>query len=206
MKIAVLGATGRAGRLVVDEALARGWGVRALARDPAKVAPRERLEVVRGEAKDAAAVDALVQGCDAVVSALGVVKGGPFDVCSEGTKNVLAAMKKHGVRRYVVVGGAASCAPGESKPLPGKLMRVAMGAFVGPLVRDKERELELLHASDVDWTVARPPVLKDGPKKGARTDPRGPPSLSLQYADLAAFVVDEIEARGFVRAAPYVSN
>jgi putative NADH-flavin reductase len=122
MKIAVLGATGRTGRLVIEEALARGWDVRALARDPARLGPANpHLIVVKGEAGSAADVVSVVEGCDAVVSALGIVKGGRADICTAGTRNALAAMQQHGVRRYLVVGGAGSRAPREDKPRSGKL-------------------------------------------------------------------------------------
>lgn len=203
--LAVLGATGRAGRLVVEEALARGWRVRAIARDPSKLPAREGLEVVKGEVTNAADVVELVKGCDAVVSALGIVKGGRGDICSTGTTNALAAMKQHGVKRYVVVGGAGSRAPGENKPLSGKLINVAMKAFMGDIVRDKEKELALLATSDVDWTVVRPPVIADGDKVPVRVGDRAPPAMKVPYAALAAFIVDEVEARRHVRKAPYVS-
>ena len=206
MKIAVLGATGRAGRLIVEEALARGWEVRALARDPAKVTTKhERLAVVKGEATNAADVAEVAAGCDAIVSALGIVKGGPTDVCSAGTKNALAAMKQHGIRRYVVVGGAGAKAPGEDKPLSGKLINAAMKAFMGDIVKDKERELEVLAASDIDWTVLRAPMLQDGAKVPVRFGERGPPGMKLPYPALAAGIVDEVETKRYVRKAPYVS-
>ena len=201
-----MGATGRSGRLILDEAVTRCFQVRALARDPSRIAHKKELvTVVRGEATDPAAVDELVSGCDAVVSALGIVKGGRTDVCSKGTENALAAMRKHGVRRYVVIGGAGSAMPGEVKPLPGKLIHAIMGVFMGALLRDKERELELLSASDLDWTVARPPLIGNGPKVPVRTDARFPKSGKISYASLAAFVVEEVEARRHVRSAPYVA-
>lgn len=203
--LAVLGATGRAGRLVVEEALARGWRVRAIARDPAKLPAREGLEVVKGEVTSASDVLALVTGCDAVVSALGIVKGGRGDICSTGTTHALAAMKQLGIKRYVVVGGAGSQAPGENKPLSGKLINVAMKAFMGDIVRDKEKELALLAQSDVEWTVVRPPMIVEGPKGPVRVGEKGPPAMKVSYASLAAFLVDEVEAKRHVRAAPYIS-
>jgi hypothetical protein len=75
---------------------------------------------------------------------------------------------------------------------------------MGDNVRDKEAELALLATSDVDWTVVRPPLLDDGPKVGARVGARGPPSMKLSFAGVAAFVVDEVEARRHVRQAPYI--
>ncbi len=203
--LAVLGATGRAGRLVVEEALVRGWRVRAIARDPTKLAARDGLEVVKGEVTNASDVVALVKGCDAVVSALGIVKGGRGDVCSTGTTHALAAMKQLGVKRYVVVGGAGSQAPGENKPLSGKLINVAMKALLGDIVRDKEKELALLATSDADWTVVRPPMIVDGPKVPVRVGERAPPAMKVSYAALAAFIVDEVEAKRYVRQAPYIS-
>ena len=116
LRLAVLGATGRTGRRLVEYALADGHAVRALARDPAALdaLAHPRLDVRGGDATDAAAVDALVAGCDAVVTALG---GGtladPGRARSDGVRHAAAAMARHGVARLVgVAGGGILDLPG----------------------------------------------------------------------------------------------
>ena len=104
MRILVIGATGGSGREIVKQALERGHDVVALARNPSKVkVQHERLRVVQGDVMDAASVDAAMEGCDAVVCALGHKRWlGPSKILSEGTRNIVRAMEKHGVKRLVV--------------------------------------------------------------------------------------------------------
>jgi putative NADH-flavin reductase len=104
MKVAVFGATRGVGRAVVDQALACGHAVTALARDPAKLAvAHPNLAVVHGDVLDPAAVAQVVGSADAVFVSLGSTSGNPDDVVSRGTQNVVAAMQAVGVRRLIVV-------------------------------------------------------------------------------------------------------
>src|SRR5262249_39202139 len=104
MRIAVFGATGATGRQVVDQALEAGHEVTALVRSPASLGVRHpRLEVVTGDVKQPQAVEAVVRGQDAVISALGTNQRGPVSVCGDGVRAILAAMARHAVRRLVVV-------------------------------------------------------------------------------------------------------
>ena len=89
MKLAVLGATGRTGRLIVEKALAAGHHVRVLVRSPAKLALQSaQLEVLTGDPTDAAAVALLVKDRDAVISALGP-GAERVDVCSTATRHAI---------------------------------------------------------------------------------------------------------------------
>src|SRR5512147_3139820 len=103
MRILIVGATGGTGRELVEQALERGHEVTAFARRPEAVAVRhERLRVARGDVMDAASVAAAVAGQEAVLSALGHKRWlYPTRILSQGTANVLDAMAKQGVRRFV---------------------------------------------------------------------------------------------------------
>jgi len=105
MNVTVFGATGGVGSKVVDELRKNGHAVTAYVRNPSKVPASwgDTVKVVTGELSDAAAVERAVQSADAVVSALGPsmdrkAKGLPL---VEGTRNIVTAMQKHGVKRYV---------------------------------------------------------------------------------------------------------
>lgn len=204
MKVAVLGAAGRTGRLVIAEATARGHEVKALVRSRAQLASEERCSVVEGDARDAAAVRRVIEGCDAVVSALGPTSGPP-DVCSTATKNVLVAMRELGVRRYIVISGAGLDFPGDRKDLPGRIVSKIIRLLSPAIVADKDRELALLQASDVEWILARPPRLVDGPARGFRVSHDRALASKVRRADLAAFLVSQLESRENVRRAPFVT-
>ncbi|MFW6317495.1 MAG: NAD(P)-dependent oxidoreductase [Halorubrum sp.] len=116
MRILVLGATGRTGRPLVEQALERGHEVVAFARDPASlpttIRDDERVTVVAGDATDGDAVDRAVAGdgrsVDAVISVLGQTAEGPDDLLTAAGRHALAAMDRHGVERFVTLVGAGS--------------------------------------------------------------------------------------------------
>ncbi len=142
--IAVTGATGFVGSAVLNEALAQGHQVKALARR--EQAPRAGVEWVRGDLGDTGALAALVAGADAVVHVAGLTNTpdpAQFEVANvTGTANVIAAMVQADVRRLVLVSSLAAREPKLS----------AYGA-------SKARAETLVEASGLDWTMVRPPAV-----------------------------------------------
>jgi putative NADH-flavin reductase len=209
MKIAVIGGTGRTGMPLVEELLRRGHEVTVLARTPAKLgALADRVTVVTGTSTDAAALDQLLAaGVDAVVSTLGPSKG-QADVCSRTAGPLIAAMHAHGVRRYVGVSGAGMDVPGDQKGGRDKAISFLIQKVGGAIAADKRREYELFADSDIDFSLARPPRLLDGPATGRYVSDAHTPgrSSSIKRADLAAFLADTVEQGTYVRQAPFVSG
>ena len=203
MRVALLGGTGRTGKLVAPLLVERGHEVRALTRG-GDVPGGDTIEQVRGEATNAANVASLVQGCDAVIATLASTNSDP--VCSQAASAVIEAAQHGGPGRYIAISGAGVDAEGDQKGVPDKLIGLVMKVVVGGMLRDRQRELEMLQVSPLDWTLARPPRLTDGEAKGYRTSLERPPSTAITRADLAAFLVDQLETTEFVRRAPFVSN
>ncbi len=168
MRITVFGATGGIGTEFVRQALGGGHEVLAVVRDPARLAvpPEARLTVFKAELATPDDVVPAVEATDAVVSALGPRPGDRAGILATGARVQLAAMAQTGVRRLVVVSAAgAFVEPGDgavtrfvAKPLLGRLLR---DAFTD--VRAMEAEVR---ASGVDWTIVRPPMLRDRPGTG----------------------------------------
>lgn len=142
--LAITGATGFVGSAVLNEALAQGHQVRALARRDQ--APRAGIEWVRGDLADGGALAALVAGVDAVIHVAGLTNTpdpAEFETANvTGTANVLAAMKDAGLKRLVFVSSLAARMPALS----------AYGA-------SKARAEALVEASGLDWTTVRPPAV-----------------------------------------------
>ena len=206
MKIAMLGASGATGYAFLPLALAAGHDVRALVRDPGKLRGEERIAVVAGDARDRASVREVVGGAEAVVSTLGPR---PEDraVCSKATENVLAAMSEHGVRRYVLVSGGAINMPGDKKTLGDRLFDVFVRRMERGGVQDKQRELEMLLQSSVDWTAVRVPRLIEGAEGGrVQISLERLPSKSLRRADLARFLLRQLDDSSFLRKAPFLGS
>jgi putative NADH-flavin reductase len=164
MKIAVLGATGRTGRHVLDQALSDGHSITAVVRAPSKLADidRDQLRVVVADIMDPAAIEPHLTGHDAVISALGPAESGPSNVCANAAVSITTAMESGGVRRLVVISAAGPYTEGDGiftrtlvKPLLRRMLRHPFADMV--------RMEELITRSNVDWTVMRPPMLTDKP-------------------------------------------
>jgi len=203
--LAVLGATGATGRHVVDAALRRGHEVTALVRRPGSFSPAERLsEVVWTDLSDEATLASALTGANAVISTLGGAAKGPTTVCADGIRSAVTAMDQAGVSRLVVVS-----AHGVAESHDRSLYSLAVWAGVANRMRDKETMESLITASNLDWTIVRPPALNDTPAIGryqVATDLPIHVWTSIGRADLAGFLVRETEESQFVGAFPRIAR
>jgi uncharacterized protein YbjT (DUF2867 family) len=207
-RILVVGATGGTGRQLVAQALERGYEVTALARDPSRLAvTHPQLTVVRGDVLDFASLAAAVRGQDAVLSALGHNRYYSLArILSDGTRNLLRAMAAHGVRRFVC---ETSLGIGDSAGRMGLAYTLFTLPVVLPLYFwDKARQERAIAASDAEWTIVRPGGLTNDAPRGTWRHGRGLGSflatVRISRADVAAFMLDQLESDAYLRAAPGV--
>lgn len=209
MHIGVFGATGGLGRHVVAQAIEAGHTVRALARSPEKLQTRsDRLVAIRGDIENAAAVREVVDGCTAVISALGFTRGQTPEVFGRGMRQVVDAMNGAGVRRLISVSGAGLDLPGDEQSLGRSALILLLKLLAGKVLRGKALEWEVIRSSDLDWTLVRPGRLVEGPGKGRVVAhlTRAAGSASVAYADVAAFMLAEVDRTEHLRQAPIVSG
>lgn len=208
MNVAVIGATGRTGRPLVGELLRRGHTVTALARDPARLAELgERIRVVAGTSANPAALDDLLTDTDAVVSALGP-NAKEATLHTDTAHALIEAFARHGVTRFIGVSGAGIDVPGDQKSPRDKAISWMVKKIGGPVAADKQTEYAAYAASDLDWTLVRPPRLVDGPPTGriyhhAHTPGR---ASSLRRADLAVMLADVLDQHLYSQQAPFVAH
>ena len=204
--IAVIGATGRTGRPLVQDLLDRGATVRVLVRDPSKLGNLvDRVAVVTGASTDPAALTELVQGADTVVSALGPTNR-ESTLQTDTARALLPVISAAGVRRFVGVSGAGIDIPGDQKGTRDKIISFMIQKLGGAVAKDKATEYQVFAGSDIDWTLVRPPRLTDGPATGKiQHDAHRPgKSTSITRADLANFVADVAMNGSYSRQAPFV--
>ncbi len=202
MRILVIGAAGRTGKQVVEQALGHGHDVRAFIRATALDLDHDRLEVVTGDVLEFEDVEPAVRGVDAVVFAVGSGGGREVTVYSQGIANVLHAMATHRVDKLVAISAAGAFARKDPRISLG--FRLMMSTVLKPVYDDMERMEQRIAASGVDWTIIRPVGLTDGPLTGAyRVSLDGsllPKAVRVSRADVAALVLKAVETRAYSRS------
>lgn len=198
MKVALVGASGNAGSRLLKELVSRGHEVTAIARNTDKIENLSGVTAVKADASDAVALAEAIKGHDVAISSL------KFAESDAGT--LIAAARKAGVGRYIVVGGAASL------KAPGTDQRIIDGgqipeAFM-PEIRAGANFLDRLkqEPEGLDWTFVSPSMVF-GPGERSGKFRLGTEELlvaedgksHISYEDYAVAVVDEIEAPKHLR-------
>jgi nucleoside-diphosphate-sugar epimerase len=157
MKILVLGATGGTGRLIVRDALAKGHSVVALVRSKATAPDLPGADVVEGDARNEAAILRALNGCDAVVSALGtgITPFREVTLLSVATPALVAAMTRSGVRRLVCI---TALGVGDSRGHGGFFFdRLFLPLLLSNAYKDKERQEGAIRATHSIGSSCAPP-------------------------------------------------
>jgi biliverdin reductase / flavin reductase len=206
VKVVIFGATGGTGRIMVRKALGRGHEVTAAARKPSAVAQEhERLKVVEADVMKPATLDAALGGQDAAIASISVKSGlregrKPTTLFSEGTRNVIAAMKRQGVRRLVCLSSGAVD--------PDPALGIVYGRIIRPLVfgemyADMGRMEREVRKSGLEWVIVRPSALTDDPAQhryvlGVDRIPRG---WRVAREDVAELILDQLQDDRYLRRA-----
>ncbi len=194
MKIAIIGATGLVGTKVLSESLDRGHEVTAIVRNPDNLPTHPKLRAAKGDATRPAELASLVAGHDAVISAFNPGR----DESGTGAGSIIEAVKRSGVQRLLVVGGAGSL-----EVVPGKRLidqpdfpaQWKDGALKTAAFLD-----ELRGEAELDWVFVSPAaMLAPGARTGTYrvggdqllTDSDGQSRISLE--DYAVAMLDEVE-------------
>jgi uncharacterized protein YbjT (DUF2867 family) len=207
MKILVLGATGGTGRLIVRDALAKGHSVVALVRSKATAPDLPGADVVEGDARNEAAILRALNGCDAVVSALGtgITPFREVTLLSVATPALVAAMTRSGVRRLVCI---TALGVGDSRGHGGFFFdRLFLPLLLSNAYKDKERQEGAIRASSLDWVIVRPAALNDESPRGsvrAFTDLADVHGGKIARADVARFVVEQLTTDTWLRRTPLI--
>jgi putative NADH-flavin reductase len=208
MKLTVFAATGGIGRQIVEQALAAGHDVTAVARNPKDLPAAVRTARADLSAADPATVESAVDGADAVLSGLGRRSPSDAGIAWRGTQAIVSAMNAAGVRRVVVVSAApvaTLASPGRPNPPrrdpgDGLVVRSVLAPLLKAMLKEAYRDLALmedvLRDSGLDWTVVRPPRLIDKPMTGQYRTTYGQNlrrGLSISRADVAHLMLQTLD-------------
>ena len=204
MNVLVFGASGKTGREVVRQALARGFTVSAFVRDTARLPlAHANLRLVKGEITDPKAVARAIEGHTCVISTLGV--GLPLrhdPIVIEGVRTIARASEHASVERLLYM---SFIGVRESRDAAGFLLKQLAGTVLRHEVADHEAKEAAVAESFVDWTIVRPPKLTNGRltasyRVGADIEARSPLPM-MSRADVADFMLRQLSDQSFIRKA-----
>lgn len=199
MRLLIVGATGRTGQQVTAQALKRGHGVTVLVRRASLSQWEEgqtaNLRVVVADPCNTEELSPVLAGQDAVISCLGHRPGGNPWLVRDAARAMLGAMQKMGVKRYLTISGALLF------PSYNPLI-LLLKTIMAERLEDARAMESAISAADVDWTVVRPPHLREGDsRKGYRIKTGARPRITwgLQFRDLAECLLDLAEEQTYLR-------
>lgn len=215
MRLFVTGANGQVGKLVVQEALAKGHSVVAMVRPSAKVSFPPSVTLANRLIGREGSLEKLA-GCDAVLSCLGMKRtnpGNPWskltcepDFTSTSAAAIIDAMQTYGVKRVIAISAAGV---GDSAPQMNLLMKLLVATSkIGVAYRDLARMEEAYAHSGLDWMCVRPTRLINGPKTGNVEIVRAFTSgAAIARADVAAWMVEQVTSPlPFMNRRPQIST
>jgi putative NADH-flavin reductase len=211
MKLTIFGASGATGTCLVTQALDAGHEVMAVVRDPARstVPAQARLHVVTADVMNPASISPAMAESDAVITAIGPRGTGPSTLRQDSTRSIMQAMGLAATRRLLFVSGSIVTDRGDSPYLRYLIKPVARRTFLRHVTSDFIATEAEIHASDLDWTIVRPPALTRKPARGAwraATDRNLPRCFSITCADLAASMLSALAGPATIHRHVCVAN
>lgn len=209
MRLLVIGGTGGTGQEIVRQAIADGHEVHALVRSSEKartVLPGARL--FEGDARDQAGIGRALEGCDAVICALGTPMSPLREVTllSEASTALVAAMRLEKIRRLVCITGVGA---GDSKGHGGFFYDwILQPLMLRKVYQDKDRQEKIIMASELDWVIVRPTILNDKAATGkllATIDLASVHGGTISRADVARFVIGQTASDRWLKKSPLIT-
>ena len=206
MKLVIFGSTGNIGHQLVEQSLEQGHAVTAFARNPAKLEiDHPNLTVVQGDVLDSALVEKAVAEQDAVLCSLG--SGAKGAIRTEGTRNIVKAMEKSGVSRFICL---STLGIGNSRAnLNFFWKHIMFGFLLRQAYADHASQEDYVMKSRLDWTIVRPGGFTDGNRTGVYR--HGFPSTDnkikgkISRADVADFMLKQLTDQTYLHETPGLS-
>jgi putative NADH-flavin reductase len=197
MKLFILGATGKTGGVLVADAVPRGHRVTTFGRSAFSGPYKAQVLNLEGNPMNEAELAEALPGNDAVLSVLGTRGLGATSVLVDSSRATIAAMSQAGVRRLVILSSALLDSH------IGLINRIVSRTILRHFASDQRAMEQLVMASDLEWTVLRPPRMTDSAPDGQSTAMLGEPpdssGMTITKEEVARVMLDTVENRRYVR-------
>lgn len=206
MKITIIGASKGIGKEVLTQALEKQHDVTVLARSPEKIqTSHPKLRVVQGDFLDLKSLKESAEGAEVVIISVGAIPGRkPVELFSKGTRHLLQALKETANQPLIIA--VTGIGAGDSKGHGGFFYdKIFNPLLLKKIYEDKDRQEALLASEYENWIIVRPGMLTNGKLSGsyrALTDLSGVHGGKISRADVAHFVLEQIENPTFKKQSP----
>ena len=208
MKLVIFGSTGSVGSQVVEQAIEQGHTITAFVRNPDKLnVQHPNLNIFTGDVMNPAAVERAVIGHEAAICILGSGKKLSGNVRSQGTKNVIQALEKAGIKRFIC---QSTLGAGDSwDNLDFYWKYIMFGFILRKVFADHQIQEEYVRQSDLDWTIIRPAAFIEGSRTGkyrhgfSASDRTS--SLTISRPDVADFILKQLSDTTYLGKAASLS-
>ena len=206
MKVLVIGAAGKTGRAVVEQAMAAGHQVTAFVHKADEYQVSD-VRVIEGDATLSADIDAAVIGQDAVLDTIGGKT--PYKTTtleSSAASTIIASMQQNGVRRLVVT---SMIGEGDSKANAPFYERLLVSTLLRGANKDKAAMESAVESSNLDWVILRPAILTDDPAEGnvrVFDTETGEKAHKITRADLASFMIAQLSNDEYLHQSVTIAN
>jgi len=208
MNLLIFGSTDSVGRLLVQQALEEGHNVTAFTRNPAKLDIKHKnLRVVQGDVMDLVSVESAMKDQDAVLAALGSPPLRKNKVRSEGNRQIIRAMEKAGVRRFVTL---STLGAGDSREMLPLKYKILFGTILRKAFLAHEDQENYVKQSRLDWIIVRPGAYTNGVRtaKYRHGFPNTDKTIKakISRADVSDFMLKQLTDNTYLRKTPGLSD
>jgi len=207
IKIGVLGGGGRTGKYLITQLIEKGYRIKVLLRNPESFQMKSSsMQIIQGDAIDFTAVNALLEGCQAVINTIGQRHGEPL-VAEQATKNILESMAYHGLTRYILVAGINIDTPYDHKGPETIVATNWMKANFSMIQEDRQKSYTLLVNSNICWTLVRVPFIDFNSVTGhVNVNLDDCLGNKIDAGNIAAFLLKQLQEDTYFNSAPFICN
>lgn len=210
MKLLVLGATGRTGKLILQEALNRGYKVNCLVRKPEKIKVKNKLlSIYKGSPESIFDLKVAIKNCNLVVSALNISRESDFPwsklrtpptFLSDVMKNIVLLAKKNKIKRVVIC--SAWGVSETEKEIPTWFRWLIKNSNIRFAYKEHEKQENILKSSELNWTIVRPSGLINLKKdqkiiESYKNNPK--PKITISRKSVAKFMVNSLSNEKLIK-------
>lgn len=210
MKITVFGSTGPLGVELIKQALERGYEVVAYARSTEKLQhlANERLNIIKGDLANRKQIERAVSGVDAVISVLGPKGKVNNTELSDGINTIIKSMNKVGLKRIVALSTGSVKDALDRFDLTYRFLVSIVKLTVKGAYNEIIRIGELIHSSNLDWTLVRVGLLNNGEAQPVKVGyyGHGVVGVKISRASIAKFMLDQAAYNEHMKKSPAISD